>query len=424
MKEKIQEIYREKSTYYLELLDEMEKLESLRYLIINFLIPDDNPGDMDIIIGKKDHVKIEKVLIKNGFKFYYNYNTNQYLWNKYVPNIGYIQFHIYVDFCFYGKRILKFEDIYTGDKIPDYKMEYLLFLLESFFKNEFKVNKFRAFDKINFEKNNNHRFHQITIFIEKSYRNSTKSVVSGFDFFKTNHIFYFNYLGILLLKKLKRLISLNRNTCFVVLAGVDGSGKSTIIQSLISVSNKGGVFSREYYFGLKNSFINKMLKRLKKNNSEIKINDDDPSKETNGGNKTKGLLYGSFTTIIALLYWIEYNVKWIVLRNNLIIPRNYLFIDRTYLDLIYYHNSRMIRDLFLKYSFKPDYFVLLVGNPHELAKRKSEYNVTELDKQQEFYWELFSSSSLKQKISIDTTTTDINDVVFSILNRLNFNGSL
>lgn len=421
MKEKIEQIYKSKGKYYLEVIDEIDKTELLKYILLNFLIPDDNPGDLDIMIGKKDLGKFEKVLIKNGFKFYYKYNTNQYLWNKYIPQIGYIQFHIYVDFCFYGKRILKFEDIYTGDKIPNYKVEYLLFVIESFFKNEFKISKFKSFDKINFEKNNNHKLNQISSIIEKSFRNSTKPSISRFDYFKTNHIFYFNYLGVLLLKKLKRLISLNKNTCFVVLAGVDGSGKSTIIQNLISVTNKGGVFSREYYFGLKSSFINKMLNRLKKNNSEIEINNDDPSKGTKGGNKTKRLLYSAFSTIIALMYWIEYNVKWIVLRNNLIIPRNYLFIDRTYLDLIYYHNSRIIRDLFLKYSFKPNYFVLLVGNPHELAKRKSEYNEIELEKQQKFYWELFSSSRLKQKISIDTTTTNVNDVVFSILNRLNFN---
>ena len=71
MKEKIKSIYGLKSEYYIEILDEIKSNE-VNFILLNFVVPDSNPGDMDIMINKYDKLLVEKILKKNKFNHYTN----------------------------------------------------------------------------------------------------------------------------------------------------------------------------------------------------------------------------------------------------------------------------------------------------------------------------------------------------------------
>ena len=49
MKEKLRLIYNSKAKYYLQVLNEFDN-DNLSYVLLNYLIPDDNPGDLDVLI--------------------------------------------------------------------------------------------------------------------------------------------------------------------------------------------------------------------------------------------------------------------------------------------------------------------------------------------------------------------------------------
>ena len=88
--EKIRLIYNSKAKYYLQVLNEFDN-DNLSYVLLNYLIPDDNP-DLDVI-SLNDLYLIEKILKKTNLNLSIYY-TNQIIWNKFVSNIGFIQFII------------------------------------------------------------------------------------------------------------------------------------------------------------------------------------------------------------------------------------------------------------------------------------------------------------------------------------------
>ena len=104
MKEKFQKIYSNKDIYYLNIIEEFEA-KNIPFILINYLIADDNPGDLDVLINENNFKEIELILKNNDFNYYTNFNTNQFLFNKYVPNIGFIQFHLYIGLGYMGKQI-------------------------------------------------------------------------------------------------------------------------------------------------------------------------------------------------------------------------------------------------------------------------------------------------------------------------------
>ena len=60
MKEKLRLIYNSKAKYYLQVLNEFDNA-NLSYVLLNYLIPDDNPGDLDVLISLNDIYSIENL---------------------------------------------------------------------------------------------------------------------------------------------------------------------------------------------------------------------------------------------------------------------------------------------------------------------------------------------------------------------------
>ena len=69
MIEKIKKIYKDKSEYYIDILNKI-KDDDIDFVMLNYIIPDDNPGDMDILINGYDKLSVQNILLKNGFNYY------------------------------------------------------------------------------------------------------------------------------------------------------------------------------------------------------------------------------------------------------------------------------------------------------------------------------------------------------------------
>ena len=61
MIEKIKKIYNDKSEYYIDILNKI-KDDDIDFVMLNYIIPDDNPGDMDILINGYDKLSVQNIL--------------------------------------------------------------------------------------------------------------------------------------------------------------------------------------------------------------------------------------------------------------------------------------------------------------------------------------------------------------------------
>lgn len=394
MKELIADIYQAKSEYYLDFVRQLEE-KNIPHILLNFSIPDDNPGDLDVMIDEKEHKIISQILTSLGFDFYYLYNTNQYLWNKYIENIGFIQIHIYVDFSFFGKKLLTFKQLFTGSQILSVELDYALFLIETFYKNEFKKKKEKneVFQK-------EIKSDIFEILLQQTLKNQSKLILFSRDNFKQGNltkkqlyssILHHNkasglvYLLTFNLKKIVKKLILKKNYTSIAFVGVDGAGKSTVVSQLKSILAKGGIFPQSKYFGIRTGFIFKFKNRLSRNDEQT--NRSTTSKtESKKENAKKEFVKSSYNMVIGILYWIEYNLKWILkIKLGITNAKSVFLIDRTYFDILYFHDNKALYFLFFKCSFKPDYLIFLRGDLEVLYNRTKEYPISYLQKQDDFY---------------------------------------
>ena len=197
--------------------------------------------------------------------------------------------------------------------------------------------------------------------------------------------------------------------CFI---GVDGSGKSSVIEEISTICSKGGIFPVIKYFGISKSII----KSLKSNNYK-NIQGTRNNKKNISTNKNLKL----FDQFKIISYWLEYNLRFfylIKLKKNS--AKSLYILDRHYVDILFFNHTYNSK-LFLKYSFKPDYLIYLTGDMKIILKRKNEFNLTYLKELDKFYSNIYSLFKLEhdKKILINTTITEIQDASYKILNNIN-----
>ena len=413
MKEKINKIYDSKAIFYYEIIQEFDKNE-INYVLLNFIYPDQNPGDLDIMVNKNEKNRIELILKKFNFSCYTEFNTDQFLWHKYIQNIGFVQFHLYFGLSFmnqvFFKKIPKIENIASNNEF-----HFFVFLVESFFRNTLKKDIYTNFLKSSSSA-------QLFKFVDHYSPKSKKFIESILVYYKKNSLdhklksyFYLDdcsffklfryYLNKI---KCKFLRIGNKSDKKIFIIGVDGSGKSSLINNMNKVLSKGGVFSKLFYFGLKGSFLNKISLKLKKNKI-ISISN------------SNNLGYTNLNVIKFLkisLYWIEYNILFFlyVYLNPNSSKTIYIF-DRSYIDLIYYHPFTLTEKLFLNYSFFPSKVILLSGNAKNIYRRKQDYSIEALKHQSNFYKKIINKySSLKVETkTIDSTINNENECNFKAI---------
>lgn len=403
MRERIAAIYKNKAPYYLEVLDSFDR-EGIEYVLLNVEISDNNPGDLDILIINSLYKKITHVLENKGYSYYTKYETGQYLWNKYISNVGFVQVHCYMKFAFQGKNYLKgysLSSIYSTS-VP---FQFYVFLIESFFKGKRRDTQIKMYLK--------HSSKQDVLSFAKSVSLESLSICTRMldvydgekEITKQRNIL--SSFG-RLLKRLKRLF--NKEDKRVLFIGVDGAGKSSIVDGVYAVFSKGGIYPRKIYLGLRNSKLNQNTSNRKENCEATEKNRHKSNRKTN-----KKVL----RLIKLMLYWIEYNFKYILFTYIPNSAYTVYLIDRCYIDLLRYYHTRFAKWLILKASLYPNRIVLLTGDREIIYNRKKEFTSEEFDRIYTFYSQIegvFVNKRNKSLITLDTTSNTLEESIFEVCN--------
>lgn len=413
MKEKLDKIYKSKANYYFYIIDLLEK-NYIEFTLLNYIIPDDNPGDLDVLINPCDQCKVKKILIENDFNFYCELDHSQLLFNKYIENIGFIQFHVFIGISFQNKVFVK-EIPRLNDLQSDINFSFLIFLLESFYRNKFKYDVYKKYIQRTstklFEDYILNEFPSTLKVVNRSlkiYRSSNNdNILNLFIKITVNkHRLLIYFLG-KFLKKTKRVY--NNNDLSILFIGVDGAGKTSLVFELTKVLSKGGIFPNPQYLGLNNSFVSKIGKSIN-------------SKKTSNRN---GIKTNHKMSILKkfkiLLLWVEYNMRFFI--KNVGFPnsaRSINLIDRSYYDLLFFHRDEISKSLFFKYSFKPTHLVYLTGDSNQIYDRKKEGSLDLHNKKVIFYDYIFDQINLDEnkKLKIDTIKNTPLTCAHQVLNHL------
>lgn len=257
MKEKINNLYKNKAPYYIKVLDEFQ-VNNIEFVLLNYIFPDENPGDIDIMVNEIEIKEIELILKNEGFEFYTEFNTNQKLWNKYVRNIGFIQFHLYVGLSFmkqtYFTKIPK--DIDSKYQID---FHFFTFLVESFYRKKIK----KAIYQNYLEKTSKSKLYNFVSLYTPQSKRFVDDVICHYENKPINSFLTYLHSGNKSLFKLfiyffskiyKKLTRINNNEDkLVFIIGVDGTGKSTLIKFTVCLKNLNLINM------LKNTIINNII---------------------------------------------------------------------------------------------------------------------------------------------------------------------
>ncbi len=398
MREKLQAIYGNKAAYYSDVLATFDE-KGVKYVLLSILVADDNPGDLDVLLVDKSYKEAKRILKGLDFSYYTKYETDQYLWNKYVAGIGFIQIHCYLSFSFQRRNYLR-GYTYNGNETFMPSFQFYVFLIESFYKQKRRDKQYEAYIQLSGK--------------EGVIRFSQKCPVHGQEICKQMIDNYERKKSILkktsiidisnrILRRLCRLFCGNDKK--VLFIGVDGAGKSSIVEGVRRIYAKGGMFPKIVYLGLKDSIFNNKVEGEPKKTEGTK-------KELQKQRKQGTLVF--IRNLKALLYWAEYNIKYILRTctpNS--VPTVYL-IDRCYIDLLRYYPTAFARWLFIEFSLYPRKMVLLTGDQRVLYERKREFSEWEFAEIYDFYKDIerpFENKRGDNLLKVDTTEMTLEESV-------------
>jgi thymidylate kinase len=397
MTEKIRKIYKNKSPYYINILSKINDGD-IDFVLLNYIIPDDNPGDMDILVNEYDKLSVQSILVENGFSYYTNIDSNQMLFNKYVAEIGFVQFHLFIGLTFLNKTFLSNIPKIKGIQ-SDVNFSFLVFLMESFYRNKFKYYVYEQYKK-------QVSLSNFSSYVRTTVPSSERIIDSALEIYSkeysnnrnlktiiiVNNFSLLSFIHNKITRKLKRIG--NKEDLFVLFIGVDGSGKTLLVSELNKVLSKGGIFPLPKYLGVKNSKVFKVSSLLTSNKSRTKV-----SHGSRIGKKSKLDL---FKKLQITLFWLEYNLRiFVQIKIRPTSAKSVNLIDRSYLDLLFYHKNNFARLLFLRYSFKPTHLIYLTGESSEIYERKQEGSRDLHENRVTFYNSLYNDIPMK-KTKIDT----------------------
>lgn len=412
MKERIREIYNEKSDAYLSVLEEFDKA-GVEYVLLNLLVADGNPGDIDVLVCKPCRDIVTQVLKKNGFSYYTRYEKGQYLWNKYLKGVGFVQFHIYESLCAFEKSYFPSELI-NRDLQNDVNFHFVVFLVESLCKLKLRGNQYEEY-------RNKSSKEEVVAYVKKVNPALLDVVQYSIDCYEKKSIdptkaqtLLWKNRGVKkilsrLYKLLRRLAHLlKKDDIEVLFLGVDGAGKSTLVDGVNRIYSKGGYLPKKCYFGVRDSKLSGSNGKGE-HTGQASAYEEKPIKQ---------MPLNLPRLIKLVLMWLEYNVKY--LRHITLSSygvKTLFLIDRCYLDILLFYPYRIVEFLFLRASLMPRMVVFLTGDMDELYARKKEMSFSRYQQVYEFYdgiLQKFQGMSSKHIQVIDTTKESANKSIITI----------
>ena len=303
-------------------------------------------------------------------------------------------------------------------------LSFLVYLVESMFRKNIKDDIFDTYTQSVVLKDFRYfcaELNYVNIdFIDAALlANRNREYISKFDLLKLlkfpiiKHLFYVLFK---IQSKVKRF--LNSEDEIVLVLGVDGSGKSTLVNELCRMCSKGGIFPKKLYLGIRQSLVHRSILYLKAmyNGSELTMN--------TAGIKLSNSRHSSAlkTTIMSIkvvALWIEYNLR--LIKQIYLIPnsaRTIYLVDRSYLDIVLFYPQSWIRALFIRGSIVPSKIIYLHGNEEMLCERSGECSVADIKESNNIYLQLLSQFKSSDVLTLDTTKNSIDDCKYKSIEHI------
>lgn len=410
MKERIDRIYsREKADEYRAALDALDA-NGIDYILLNVLVADDNPGDLDVLLLRQSAKHVSAILSGQGFSYYCMYDSHQFLWNKYLKGVGFVQVHIYESVSYNGRLFLQNARIDYHSQ-EDGMFNLYIFLIESLYKYKLRTDQYLAYCHF-VDVRGFHAYlkglpgEELAEYMIDVYegKKSLSTSARSHYFVKNNR---FSSFIIKCRKAIRRFYRVFHNHDIEVLfLGVDGSGKTTVINGVKSIMAKGGLFPQIRYMGLRESVF---CSRLGDNNEVDALEEK---------HYERPKLSMSLPRVLkVMLYWLEYNLKYLFLVRLCKKGSDTVFlIDRCYIDLLYYYPNRFVNRLYGKYAFMPKKIVFLTGDRETLFNRKKEMSRGKFDSLYSFYCDIADmiKHDKRNTYVVDTTQDEIQKTIHDI----------
>lgn len=358
----------------------------IKYFFLLKKSKNSHDGDIDVYINFKNfyHLRklIKKFLDKNNFILHHiiQYEFNSYsfvICSRKKNNVKFFNLDICNYYIFNGKKIFSFTGLKSEKNLSLQKIKnlnnedlFIYYLLKSFAKKKFDLNRFnylkKEFLKLNFKRLE--YFFGLKDFLKLKnifLSSSNLKFKKEFNYFRLKYIMNKKTLFI------KELIRNFKRACYPVglcigIIGVDGSGKSTIINQLVdklSPKYDESAFKKILLYHLFNPKNNK-------------------SKNITPYNKQPYGIFLSFIKIIYLYIRFIHMYYFSILPNK--IKGQLIIVDRNHYDVmidpIRYRVGRF--NVFLQFIFKfipkPDFTIFLNVKPDLLFKRKKELKINQI----------------------------------------------
>jgi len=365
-------------------------------------------SDVDIVVPSKDYSDVCNYFLKNGFIPHIRHiNSHQTAFSKYIKAENkYLMFHIHADVSFMGIKFFDFQTIYdqselmanTGYRYVSLYHDASICLLEFFLKKKLKAkSKVAKFlDQDCFEEKN---LIKPIEFVLKFYNKGlTPSVASQLNFY-----FLYGSSVMPLIAYCHRAIfsrfgflDVKRHGKLVFFIGLDGSGKTTLINSTMLALQTGFMPIRYRYMGSKVTLLQRFM-TLRAGSANRTFGYSSISKAHN-----RPII---FRWLLCFYYIFEYLIRsfgdMIFLRSQ----NNLVLYDRGFYDKLL-NPDRSLDDLYFSLLPKPDLVVFLTGDPEVLWERKKEFSLPKFQQMASSYGKLVSFLGRKKirVLSVDTTT--------------------
>lgn len=400
--------------YLKELFEELNKSD-IRYAVLRGYetLPSEVNHDIDLGVHPDDSMKMSEIIqdVSHKYKYETVYTSQrQGIEQLYLfGNTECIKIDIWTMFSYKGLEYLNIKTLlndirmHNNIKILAEESEVILSFLKEFLHCKWirddKVNLLNL--KINKFKNFNNTYEYISdqdlnlfkhYIVEQilSLNSESKTFIKRL-FIKNikNKGFFSTIFSILRYLKSFTKDYLKTKSFFVVLIGPDGSGKTTIANSLIEeIKEKKSCFTKSYYLHGRFGILPDLSSIFGKKGRDVKeirfgIEENKEIKPHSSLRITIYMVYYFFDFLLGQL-----KLNYLKYTNTCIVA------DRYFHDYFYQEHfvnyPKVFRFIYFKILPQPDLVLFLDANPEEIHKRKPELTVSRIQAQQKNIKQLFN----------------------------------
>lgn len=383
------------------------KKKNIEYVLIKFpYLIKKSFSDLDVLVSDKNYPEVINIPKQKGFILYRSeryYEKFKTVMIKFVPNCGFVKIHLHRRVAWDGKIVLRPENVIQNKiRISDIlfvpkKEDTLLITVGHLIFENFKLEKYDFqlikkllkmnldWDYINEQADNFNWMPEFKAFISRVKRMSSFRKLS----LKKRFSFGFRWLA--------RVLNVRRKGGLICLLGVDGAGKTSTAKEVANIMRPIEKKSYPIYIGWKPFLPTSKLMHFIGN--RIRKKEKKAFKEYRKPEKC-----GFLDEIIFLHFFLEHFFRYAFEIYPKLRRTHCLIADRYFYD-VFAQDPRAGQSRILKFLLKifpqPDMIFLLDNTPEVIFRRKREFTVPELRRQQRQY------SKLRAFIPIKVVKTSV-----------------